>query len=142
MPLSICVGRVPNGLILDLDLRFEFFGEECLRAGNNDTIACGKARRHKPSPRSWTGHHKLPAFKLRWCDLHIRPCAVASPDHCRLRNHDTRFGSLGRLKMSRERGARAKGDAVVRLISRDGKRQVLKQPDRAADRCQAIWVPV
>src|SRR5579859_2031383 len=86
-------------LILDLNLRFEFFGEQCLRAGNNDAIAAAKAARHKPSTRRWTRHYELPPFELRRCDLHICPCAVASPNYCCFRKHDTGLASAGRLEL-------------------------------------------
>src|SRR6266851_1836338 len=141
--LAFRAACVPTDLIPDLDLRFEVFGEECLRAGDDDTIAGGEARCHKPSASSGTRHYKLPTFKLHRRDLHISPCAVGSPDYCCLRNHDTRFGGAGRFKISSERRAGAKG----KFLSIDLQQEALalkmridawREPDRVSNQRSVV----
>src|SRR5216683_1242554 len=125
-------------LILHLDLRFEFFGEQRLRACNNHAIAAGKASRYKPSARGGTRQRKLTAFKPCRRDLHIRPRAILSPDNCCLGNHDSRHRSAGRLELSADCVAGAKGrsirldyqhEALALKMRINGRRE----PDRACD---------
>src|SRR5260370_16678487 len=106
--MALNIPRPRARLILDLDLRFEFFGKQCLCAGNYDAITGSKAASHKPTARCRYRHFKLPAFELRRRDLHVGPCVVSGPDDRRFGHHDPRLRSAGRLQMAGDGGAGAK----------------------------------